>query len=112
MANNHEDAVAALLGLPDIFFEGRKLTEGLGRIADVPQISGRTPLSWAAQGGRMSLIKILVRNGADPKEPDPGGRRPWERAAAAGKAEHHIDVLVFEGFDQRLRSGHLHGYCS
>jgi ankyrin repeat protein len=93
MANNHEDAVAALLGLPDIFFEGRKLTEGLGRIADVPQISGRTPLSWAAQGGRMSLIKILVRNGADPKEPDPGGRRPWERAAAAGKAE-AVDLLA------------------
>lgn len=93
MANNHEDTVAALLGLPNVFFEGRKLTEGLGRMADVSEFSGRTPLSWAAQEGRLSLMKILVKNGAHPKERDPGRRLPWQRAVTAGKIE-AVDLLA------------------
>ena len=106
MASNHEDAIAALLGLPNIFFEGEKLTEGLGRKSGLSRFLGRTPLSWAAQEGRLSLIKILAKSGAHPEERDSKGELPWERAATAGKVE-AVDLLAYLAVVVRLQDTSL-----
>ncbi|KAH7320727.1 hypothetical protein B0I35DRAFT_450457 [Stachybotrys elegans] len=80
LANNHEDAVAALLGLPNVMFEGESLTKGLNFRKDMKDYRGRTPLSWAAQEGRHLLVKVLLKNGANPIERDLGRKTPLERA--------------------------------
>ena len=43
---------------------------------------GRTPLSYAAESGHESLVKLLLQNGADPKLKDDLGRTPLHYAIA------------------------------
>lgn len=44
----------------------------------------RTPLHWAAAGGRASIAEMLLARGADPTATDKRGQTPAELARAAG----------------------------
>ena len=50
-------------------------------------VGGRTPLHWAAAGGRGSVAELLLAHGADPKARDKRGAIPADLAAASGFAE-------------------------
>ena len=60
---------------------------------------GWTPLHYAAQHGHESLMKYLLKKGADPKIADPWGATPlhW---AASGTAPFFVKLLLEHGGDQ------------
>ncbi|KAK3943420.1 hypothetical protein QBC46DRAFT_254271 [Diplogelasinospora grovesii] len=102
LANGHKGAAAALLGLSSITCDGVDITEGLQYKKDLTRYTGRTPLSWAAQEGRLSIVKALVEGGADTNESDRSGHKPFLRASSNG----HEDVarlLIDSGADIHAR---------
>ena len=96
LANGHEGAVAALLGLPSNPFSDAHITEGLRHRKDMKRYKGCTPLSWAAQEGRLEIAKLLVQGGADPNEVDERGSSPLCMAALNGN-EAIARLLLDEG---------------
>ena len=84
LANGHRDVTAALLGLPSIILDGVDITEGLDHRKDLEGFRGCTPLSWAAQEGRLDMVKALIQSGADPSEEDRKGRAPLSLAVYNG----------------------------
>jgi ankyrin repeat protein len=47
-------------------------------------VGGRTPLHWAAAGGRGSIAELLLARGADPDARDKRGESPADLARASG----------------------------
>ncbi|KAF1314622.1 Tkl protein kinase, partial [Globisporangium splendens] len=58
--------------------------------------NGRSPLSYAAEGGKTETVQLLVDRGADVTEKDEYGRSPLSYAAEAGKRE-IVQLLVDRG---------------
>ena len=83
LANGYQDAVAALLDLPSTTHDGVDITEGL-KYGDFTDYKGRTPLSWAAQEGRLAIVRILIHGGANLDEADRGRHTPLLRAIKSG----------------------------
>lgn len=54
---------------------------------------GRTPLHEAAAVGRLDVVALLMRNGADPRVRDREGALPEDLAAAIANYERSFDVL-------------------
>ncbi|KID73643.1 Ankyrin repeat and KH domain-containing protein 1 [Metarhizium brunneum] len=77
LANGHKDAVAALFNLPSTIYDGEDITAGVNYKKDY---HGRTPLSWAAQEGKVGLVKLLLLAQADVNERDNAGQRPLFRS--------------------------------
>ncbi|KAK4656128.1 hypothetical protein QC762_0057190 [Podospora pseudocomata] len=98
LANGHKNAIAALLGLSSIVCDGVDITEGLNYKKDLRNYQGRTPLSWAAQEGRLSIVKLLIQGGADPDKVDGRGYRPLYRALENGR-EAIARLLIDNGAD-------------
>jgi hypothetical protein len=98
LANGYQDAVAALLGLPSTTHEGVDITEGLKYRKDFTKYKGRTPLSWAAQEGRLTTVRILIHGGANPDEADRGRHTPLVRALESGH-EAVARLLIDRGAD-------------
>ena len=96
LANGNKDTVAALLMLPSRIYEGMDLTEGLNNRKDSKEYKNRTPLSWAAQGGRDTIIKLIIQNGTDIDHRDGGGRTPLSRASENGHMT-TVRLLIHEG---------------
>ncbi|KAK7949523.1 hypothetical protein PG988_016162 [Apiospora saccharicola] len=84
MAKGHKDAVASLLGLPSVIVEGEDLMEGIQRRSDMKRFKDRTPMSWAAQEGKLGLVKLLAQKGGSLVQKDPGLRTPIRRAILGG----------------------------
>ncbi|KAK4153199.1 hypothetical protein C8A00DRAFT_15564 [Chaetomidium leptoderma] len=84
LANGHKSAIAALLGVSSTVCDGVDITEGLNYKKDLKDHQGRTPLSWAAQGGRLSIVDSLIQGGADLDEVDGKGYTPLHRALQNG----------------------------
>lgn len=80
LANGNKDAVAALFNLPSTIYDGEDITAGLNYIKDMGDYVTRTPLSWAAQEGRVGLVKLLLLAQADANERDEAGQTPLFRA--------------------------------
>jgi len=80
LANGHKDAVAALLGLSSATCDGVDITEGLNHRKDFRGYQGRTPLSWAAQEGRLRIVELLIQGRADLNETDSRGQTPLHQA--------------------------------
>lgn len=87
LANGHQDAVAALLDLPSTTYDGVDITEGLKYRKDFTNYNGQTPLSWAAQEGMLTTVKILIHGGANIDEADRGRHTPFLRAVKSGHEE-------------------------
>ncbi len=98
LANSHKDAVAALLGLSSTVYNGVDITEGLNHRNDLWGYQGWTPLSWAAQEGRLSMVELLIQGRADLNEIDRKGHTPLRRAAKNGR-EAIARLLVDNGAD-------------
>ena len=65
----------AYLGLDEIAIALLDLGEGSG--IDIVDGIGRTPLSWAAEGGHEEMVRLLLnRKGVDPDSGDSRGRTP------------------------------------
>ncbi|KAH6613348.1 hypothetical protein F5144DRAFT_401253 [Chaetomium tenue] len=98
IANGHKSATAALLGLSSTVCDGIDITEGLNYKKDLKDYQRRTPLSWAAQEGRLKIVELLIQGGANPDEIDGRGYTPLRRAIE----NHHEAVaclLIDKGAD-------------
>lgn len=76
--------VAAVRGKGDV-----KLIEwlvGQGARIDLPDDSGRTPLSWAAGRGSLQEVDYFLKKGADVKSTDRLGRTPLHFAVFSGES--------------------------
>ena len=49
-----------------------------------------TPLGWAARWGVVSLVKLFLERGADPREPD---AQPWARPRAWAERMQHPEIV-------------------
>jgi ankyrin repeat protein len=50
-----------------------------------------TPLGWACRWGRLELVKLLLKYGADPLEPD---AEPWARPKAWAEKGGHFQIVT------------------
>ena len=57
---------------------------------------GETPLFWAAKEGRLELVQLLLRKGADPTIGDSALSTPLHQAAKGGHIE-IADLLIAAG---------------
>ncbi|KAJ5770891.1 uncharacterized protein N7511_002942 [Penicillium nucicola] len=80
LASGEKASTAALLGLSSTMYDGIDITEGLTHRQDLGQYKGRTPLSWAAQEGRMGMVKLLLQRGFAIDEADPRRMNPFTLA--------------------------------
>ena len=109
LGSRNKDAVAAILGLSSTICDGIDIMEGFGRRRDMqrwqsrpPLWQGLTPLSWAAQQGKLGFVKVLLPNGID--ETDEDGGTPLVRASENG----HKDIarlLIAKGADLEKQDG-------
>ncbi|KAJ5623222.1 hypothetical protein N7490_011827 [Penicillium lividum] len=60
LANGNKDTIAALLNLSSTICDGVDITDGLNHRKDLIEWENRTPLSWAAQSGRTTIVKLLL----------------------------------------------------
>ncbi|KAF5863325.1 hypothetical protein ETB97_010325 [Aspergillus alliaceus] len=98
LANGNKDVVAALLNSPSSVHNGVDITEGLNRRKDLKQYAYRTPLSWAAQEGRTSIVKLLLQRETTVDDMDAKGRTPLSRASENGH-EAVAELLIGNGAD-------------
>lgn len=98
LANGHQGAVAALLGLSSTICDGADIMGGLKHKKDLMNYKGRTPVSWAAQEGRLGLLQALVQGGAVVNHFDEEGRTPLARASLNGH-EVVVRLLLKNGAD-------------
>jgi uncharacterized protein len=68
-----------------------KLLHAKGAPIDVPDVNGRTALSFAAEDGRLDLVRWLAEQGAEIDRRDQGGRTALFHAALNGRD----DVITF-----------------
>jgi ankyrin repeat protein len=62
-----------------------------------------TPLQSAVAGGHTSIVRMLLKNGAQPNVYERGGLTPLHTAAANGDAE-SIQLLILAGADLHMRN--------
>ncbi|CAG7949620.1 unnamed protein product [Penicillium salamii] len=98
LANGNKDAVAALLNSSSRIHHGVDITEGLNHRKDLQEYKNRTPLSWAAQGGRAEIVQLLLQSGLSEDNMDTGGRTPLSRASENGH-EAVVRLLIGNGAD-------------
>ena len=103
LANGYKSAIAALLGLSSTVSDGVDITEGLKYKKDLKDHQGRTPLSWAAQEGRLSIVELLIQGGADLDGTDSRGNTPLHRAAENGH-EAVARLLIDKGADVKAQN--------
>ena len=88
--------LAALRGQEDV--AQRLMKKG----ADVNK-TGWTPLHYAASGGKLPLLKLLIENHAYIDAESPNGTTPLMMAAMYGTGE-SVEWLLQEGADPRLKN--------
>lgn len=84
LANGNSDAAAALLKLPSKIRNGVDITQGMRKREDLKDFESRTPLSWAAQEGRITMVEVLLQSGVAVDETDARERTPLSCACEMG----------------------------
>ncbi|KAK3361560.1 ankyrin repeat-containing domain protein [Lasiosphaeria ovina] len=102
LANGHKSAIAALLGVSSTVCDGIDITEGLNYRRDLKNYQGRTPLSWAAEEGRLSILELLIQGGANINVIDEWGGAPLVRALQ-NRHEAVARLLIDKGADVNAR---------
>ncbi|KFY84138.1 hypothetical protein V500_09577 [Pseudogymnoascus sp. VKM F-4518 (FW-2643)] len=69
-----------------------------GTDAMLPDKTGRTALSWAAEKGHVSIVELLLEKGADVESKDNDGQTPLSFAAAKGHVA-IVELLLEKGAD-------------
>ena len=67
----------------------------MGRLSEVNDFGLVTPLMVAAQRGYGTVVKELLKNGADPTRDEPSGLSALDRARQAG---HEVIVDLLEAY--------------
>jgi hypothetical protein len=98
LANGDKDIVTAVLNSPSSACIGVDITEGLNYRKDLKQYANRTPLSWAAQEGRINIVKLLLQMETTVGDVDGRGRTPLSRASENGH-EVVAELLIDKGAD-------------
>lgn len=70
LAAGNQKTVAALLNTPSYIYDGEDITKGLKYRQDMKGCEKLTPLTWAAQEGRSSIVRLLLLQGVDIDEAD------------------------------------------
>ncbi|KAM0434034.1 hypothetical protein ACHAPT_003978 [Fusarium lateritium] len=96
LANGNKDSVAALLNLRSSIYNGVDIAEGFEFKKDFTGYKGRTPLTWAAQEGRIHLVKLLVQMQGGVDKIDMHEYTPLMRASQAGH-QAVVSFLLDEG---------------
>jgi ankyrin repeat protein len=95
------------LGLACIFghLEAADYLVKAGAFVNVPSNNWMrvTPLQSAAAGGHAPIVRMLLKNGAQPNVRERSGLTPLHAAAANGDIE-SIQLLILSGADLHLRS--------
>ncbi|CAG8221817.1 unnamed protein product [Penicillium olsonii] len=94
LANGHKDTVAALLNSSSSGLDEIVSPQELSFKKDLKEYKGRTPLSWAAQSGRIGIVKLLLQTQTDIHQMDKGGRTALSRAS--GNREETIAMALIE----------------
>jgi ankyrin repeat protein len=102
LANGNKDAVAAVLNSTSSACSEVD-TDGLNYRKDLKQYAKRTPLSWAAQEGRINIIKLLLQTETSVDDMDSKGRTPLSRASENGH-EAVVELLISKGADVNARN--------
>ncbi|EAW16772.1 Pfs, NACHT and Ankyrin domain protein [Aspergillus fischeri NRRL 181] len=97
LASGNKDVVAAVLKSPSSACSEVD-TDGLNYRKDLKEYAKRTPLSWAAQEGRINIIKLLLQTETSVDEMDAKGKTPLERASENGHAA-VAELLISKGAD-------------
>ncbi|KAK4242966.1 ankyrin repeat-containing domain protein, partial [Corynascus novoguineensis] len=105
LANGHKSAVAALLGVSSTVHNGVDITEGFNYRKNLRGHQGRTPLSWAAQEGRLNIVELLIQGGADIDGMDEKEYTPLHRASDNGH-ETIARLLIDKGADVNAQDVH------
>ncbi|KAF7164517.1 hypothetical protein CNMCM6106_001035 [Aspergillus hiratsukae] len=98
LANGDKDIVTAVLNSPSSACIGVDITEGLHYRKDLKKYANRTPLSWAAQEGRISIVRLLLQMETTVDDVDARGRTPLSRASENGH-EVVAKLLIDKGAD-------------
>lgn len=96
VANGHKDAVAALLSSTSTICEGVEFSKRFGSKAHFVAHKDHTPLTWAAEEGLESVVKLFVQKGANVDETDLADYTPLMRASQAGR-QAVVSFLLKEG---------------
>lgn len=98
--NDRKGSVAALLGSESHMFNGMDVTEGFRNRDDLGDFAGRTPLTWAAEQGRLELIELMIRNGESIDEEDSRGCTPLGKAMDSSQIS-ACKLLIEKGADPK-----------
>jgi hypothetical protein len=98
LASGNREAVTALLNSASSMMNDIDITEGLKNRKDLKGYKNRTPLSWAAQEGRLNITKLLLETELAINELDGEGRRALSRASENGH-EAVARLLIEKGAD-------------
>ncbi|KAL4958986.1 uncharacterized protein BDV14DRAFT_206112 [Aspergillus stella-maris] len=98
LAGCHRDAVAALLNRDSYVVNGVDITEGIRHRKDLQCYWTGTPLSWAAQEGRLEMVKELLKTVKDVDLKDENGRTPLSLSVGKGQVA-MSNYLIGEGAD-------------
>ncbi|KAJ5281262.1 hypothetical protein N7478_006634 [Penicillium angulare] len=101
LAGGHKDAVAALLGLSSTIIDGNDIAEGINFRKDLLDFKKRTPLTWAAQEGRLAISKLLIEAGMIIGQKDDAGGTALSRAVQNGHEE-ICSLFIERGSDVNL----------
>ena len=104
LASGSKDTVAALLKMPSIIEDGVDIAEGLDFRKNLKSYENRTPLTWAAQEGRLGILRQLVKLGASVNSWDVRKRTPLSRAAGKNHTA-AVRFLVESGADPNVCQG-------
>ncbi|KAJ5377952.1 uncharacterized protein N7496_005361 [Penicillium cataractarum] len=109
LAAGNKETVAALLNTPSHIYNGEDLTEGLNNRKDMKAYGRLTPLTWAAQEGRKSIVELLLLQDVDINEEDWKMFTPLVRAITHCHEE-IATLLITSGADVNI-CGPLHAAC-
>ncbi|KAK1461968.1 hypothetical protein CCUS01_01558 [Colletotrichum cuscutae] len=96
LAHGNSESVAALLEVPSVIYSGRNTMERFNHRKDLENFKMRTPLSWAAQGGQLDMVMLLLKAKNTADEFDRGGYSPLMLAARNGH-EMIVRLLIQAG---------------
>jgi ankyrin repeat protein len=101
LIGGHQDAIRALLGL-DVY--ENDIIDDLMSATLIGLDIRETPLTWAAQGGLVTLAELLIKSGGDVNCCDANGSDPLSVAAANGH-QGVLKLLLRHGADVHSREG-------